>query len=185
MYFWPQRKTSPRLKNYNYIKNWFYFVTICVKWREEHFWEITNWKMILNQYAKIAEKVFIDLPKHYKNLILDEYIFMPNHFHGIFVINNNMHNVETGFVRTGLKPVPTENTKKLHWLSEIIRWFKTFSSRNINKIQDDFWFRWQRSFFDVIIKNDEQLEKSRQYIINNPLKRQLDINNPINIKPEK
>jgi len=172
MYNWPQRKNQ-RLKNFDYSQNGFYFVTICTKWRENYFGEIIDWKMILNDYAKIAEKVFIDLPQHYKNCMIDEYIFMPNHFHAIIIIDNAM------IVGTGLKPVPTG---KIHWLSEMVRWFKTFSSRNINNSQNDFTFAWQRSFFDVIIKNDEQLEKIRQYIIDNPMKWELDVNNSVNFK---
>ena len=48
MYTWPQRKPL-RLKNYDYSQNWFYFVTICTKARENHFGEIINWEMILNE----------------------------------------------------------------------------------------------------------------------------------------
>lgn len=187
MYNWPQRKNQ-RLKDFDYSKNWCYFVTICTKNRENFFWEIIDWKIILNDYWKIAENVFINLSNHYKNCIIDEYIFMPNHFHGIVVIDNAI--VGTGFkpvrdmwknelIGTGLKPVPT-GINKNHWISEIIRWFKTFSSRNINNFQKDFIFSWQRSFFDVIIKNDEQLNKIRQYIIDNPLKWELDVNNKKN-----
>lgn len=183
MYNWKQRKNQ-RLKNYDYSSNGFYFVTICTKWRENFFGEIVDGKIILNNYGKIAENVFLNLPNHYTNCLIDEYIFMPNHFHGIIIIYNTM-TVGTGFkpAPTSNQPVSTENdnTKK-HWLSEIVRWFKTFSSRNINNSQNDFIFSWQRSFFDVIIKNDKQLEKTRQYIIDNPLKWELDKNNPINIK---
>jgi REP element-mobilizing transposase RayT len=64
-----------------------------------------------------------------------------------------------------------------HWLSEIIRWFKTFSSRNINNYQNKFIFSWQRSFYDVIIRNEKQLNIIRQYIIDNPLKWEFDKNN--------
>jgi len=185
MYNWPQRKNQ-RLKNYDYSSNGFYFVTICTKLRENFFGKIIDWKMILNDYGKIAENVFVNLPNHYKNCLIDEYIFMPNHFHWIVIIDNSTKENAT-IVGTGFKPVPTtdntdnDNAKK-HWLSEIIRWFKTFSSRNINNSQNNFTFSWQRSFFDVIIRNDEQLEKTRQYIIDNPIKWELDKNNPINIK---
>lgn len=182
MYNWPQRKNQ-RLKNFDYSQNGFYFVTICTKWRENIFGEITDGKMILNEYGKISDDVFVNLSNHYKNCIIDEYIFMPNHFHGIVIIDNTK--IED--VGTGLKPVPTDTDMdnmlhKNHWLSEIIRWFKTFSSRNINNSQNNFVFAWQRSFFDIIIRNDEQLKKTRQYIIDNPLKWELDKNNPLNIK---
>ena len=63
-------------------------------------------------------------------------------------------------------------------LSEIIRGFKTFSSRKINEeIKIDNKFRWQKSFHDHIIRNDKSLENLRQYIMYNPLKWELDIEN--------
>ncbi len=82
-----------------------------------------------------------------------------------------------GHVGTGLKPVPTE-----HGLSEIIRGFKTFSSRKINECQNNFHFQWQRSFYDRVIRNDEELSKIRDYIFCNPAKWAEDRNNPLNMK---
>ena len=170
MYNWPKRKNQ-RLRNYDYSQNWFYFVTICTKNRENYFGEILDWKMILNEYWKIAQDVLLNLPNHYKNSIIDEYIFMPNHFHWIIIIEN------ATIVGNGFKPFPTE-----HWLSEIIRGFKTFSSRIINNLQNDFMFSWQKSFYDMIIRNEEQLNKTRKYIIDNPLKWEFDKNNLVNVK---
>jgi len=79
---------------------------------------------------------------------------MPNHVHGILHIKN---------VGTGFKPVPTRYS-----LSEIIRGFKTYSSLRINKIERHNSFRWQRSFYDHIIRNEQSLLAIRQYIRNNP-----------------
>ena len=87
---------------------------------------------------------------------------MPNHFHGIIVINN---------VGTGFKPVPTE-----HGLSEIVRGFKTFSSRKINHLNPSLNFSWQRSFYDHIIRTEKTLGKIREYITNNPLRWEFDRN---------
>ncbi len=182
MYNWPKRKNQ-RLKNFDYSSNGWYFITICTKNRENYFGEIISGEMILNDYGKIAENSFLDLSNHYKNCILDEYIFMPNHFHCILFIENAP-------VGTGLKPVPTnddvnttdDGATKNHWLSEIIRWFKTFSSRNIHNSKKDFAFAWQRSFFDVIIRNEKHLQKTRQYIQENPLKWEQDKNNLSNLK---
>ena len=58
-----------------------------------------------------------------------------------------------------------------------MRGFKTFSSRKINDSQKDLYFTWQKSFHDVIIRNEDQLEKTREYIIMNPLKWEEDMNN--------
>jgi hypothetical protein len=65
-------------------------------------------------------------------------------------------------------------------LSKIMQWYKSSITREIRKQFDDYNFSWQKSFFDIIIKNDEQLEKTREYILNNPLKWELDVNNKKN-----
>ncbi len=174
MYNWPERKYL-RLKEYDYSQNWFYFVTICTKNRENIFGEIIDGKMVLNEYGKIVEKCFLEITQHYQNVQLDEFVIMPNHFHWIIII------VGDDYYRSDMNN-GNENIHSLPNLSNIIKWFKIWCTKQINSIQNDFIFFWQKSFFDVIIKNDEQLNKTRQYILDNPLKREFDKNNPENIK---
>ncbi|MBX3043464.1 MAG: hypothetical protein KIT33_05120 [Candidatus Kapabacteria bacterium] len=83
-----------RLKDFDYSNDGYYFVTICTQNREEFFGKIKNGKMILNEYGAIVEKCWFDLPNHYKNCLLDEFIIMPNHIHGIVIIEN--YNVWNG-----------------------------------------------------------------------------------------
>ena len=161
-----KNRKSNRLKNYNYSQNGIYFLTICTKNRKEFFGEIKNGKMYLNDYGKIVEKCWLDLPNHYKNCILDTCVIMPNHIHTIIEINNILN------VGTGFKPVPTG-----HSLSEIIRGFKTFSSKYINKLKNPNIFQWQRSFYDHVIRNETSLNKIREYIIENPKMWERDRNN--------
>lgn len=81
---------------------------------------------------------------------------MPDHIHGII----EMVGACTG---TGLEPAPAR-----HPLSEIIRGFKTFSARAINKVNPEGFFRWQRSFFDRIIRNSHEYAAVTEYIRQNP-----------------
>jgi len=155
-----------RLRDYDYSKVGGYFVTICTQDREEWFGKIENGAMILNQYGVIVNQCWDDLPKHYLNCLLDTFVIMPNHVHGIIVINSNYA------VGNGLKPFPT------HGLSEMIRGFKTFSSRKINEgIKNNHNFQWQKSFYDHVIRSENELSRIREYIQNNPLKWELDIEN--------
>ncbi len=103
---------------------------------------------------------------------------MPNHVHGIVVINNVSVVVGTGFkpVPTPMTPTPTI-TSKHHSLSEIMRGFKTFSSRRINENNSQNIFRWQRSFYDHVIRDENSLNHIRQYIRDNPAKWAQDRNN--------
>ena len=73
-------------------------------------------------------------------------------------------------LRNGLRPFPTpaENKLKRHGLPEIVRAFKSFSSRRINESGFKQNFRWQKSFYDRIIRNENELYATRKYIKNNP-----------------
>ncbi len=149
-----QKRKIIRLQKYDYSQPGYYFVTICVHDRVCCFGNIVGGEMVLNDYGKIVKESWLDLPKHYSNCRLDEFIVMPNHVHGIVVVEP---------VGNGLKPFPT----KTHGLFEIIRGFKTFSSRNINNLKQII-FSWQKSFYDHVIRKDESLDKIREYIQNNP-----------------
>ena len=89
---------------------------------------------------------------------------MPNHIHGIIIINNQ-------YVGEGFKPSPTE--RKIYSLFEIVRGFKTFSSRRIRQLYTEE-FQWQRSFYDHIIRNESSLQSIRNYIQYNPYKWEID-----------
>ena len=81
-------RRSIRLKGYDYSQNGVYFVTICVQNRECLFGKIKNGEMILNNAGKMIEKYWHQIPEHYPNVILDVFVIMPNHVHGILIIDN-------------------------------------------------------------------------------------------------
>ncbi|CAB9542448.1 hypothetical protein BROOK1789C_242 [Bathymodiolus brooksi thiotrophic gill symbiont] len=163
-----QRKAN-RLKNYDYSQNNYYYITTCTHNMREYFGQVSNEIMTINNFGEIVEKCWLDLSSHYQNCILDEYVVMPNHFHGIVIIDNERE-------ENGYKPFPTS-----HGLSEIMRGFKTFSSKRINEEDVLVKFRWQKSFYDRVIRDQKELDNIRSYIVDNPLKWHLDKNNPINL----
>jgi len=87
-------RRSIRLRDYDYSQAGVYFVTICAWKKECLFGEIKNSEMFLNEYGEIVMRCWDDLPNHYQYTQLDEFVIMPNHVHGIIVIN----------VGAGLKP---------------------------------------------------------------------------------
>lgn len=152
----PQRKRT-RYKDFDYSSDGYYFITICVENRNNFFGIIYNGKINLNAYGNILEKCWLDLPNHY-NCTIDYYSIMPDHFHGIIIIERS-----------------TNSNNKNYSLSEIIRGFKTFSSRKINlELQNKDKFKWQKSFYDRIIRNEKELYQIRKYIEQNPLKWEFD-----------
>ncbi len=165
------RIKSTRLNCWDYSNPGFYFVTICIKNKIKMFGEIINEKMVSNRLEYIVKHCWRDLPNHYKNCILDSFVIMPNHFHGIIKIkyvNFNKH-VEMGLQpisEAGYKPASTEY--KPYPLFEMIRGFKTFSSKKINLVNHAICFRWQTSYYEHIIRTENDLWKCRKYIQNNP-----------------
>ena len=171
----PDRKRI-RLKDYDYTKPGYYFITINTNKRIKHISKIRNGKVDLNESGKVIDNVWNDLPNHYPNCALGEYVIMPDHFHGIIKLNE----CRERFVTICGKNEKTNRTN--HGLPEIIRGFKTFSSKAINeKIKPDQKFRWQKSYHDRIIRNEYELNNVRKYILDNPINWEYDKNNPSNV----
>ncbi len=174
MYF--HHRLSNRLKNFDYSSNRKYFITICVKNRQCCFGDVVDFEMKLNQWGMIVKKQWLWISQQYPYVLSDEYIIMPNHFHGIIGINNGYH------VGTGRDL--SLHTLKIKSLPEIIGAFKTTSSKIIH--QHGFYdFQWQRSYYDHIIRTDRALNKIRLYIQNNPAKWTEDRNNLIYLDKQK
>ena len=81
----PQKhhRRSIRLQGYDYSQEGLYFITICCQNRAYLFGKIVDGKMILNDAGLQAETCWQDIPNHFPNAVLHEYIIMPNHIHGI------------------------------------------------------------------------------------------------------
>src|SRR3989339_1104347 len=96
-----------RLKGYDYSRGGAYFVTICAQNREESFGEIKNGRAFLNICGKIVSDQWLWLAERYNYVRLDEYIIMPNHIHGIVIINNDHYPRIDNVCRDRSRPVPT------------------------------------------------------------------------------
>lgn len=153
-------RRSIRLKGYDYSQPGGYFVTIASYQREPIFGKIQGHIMLLNQYGKTVHHSWENIPSHYYYVSLDIFIVMPDHIHGIVLIND---------VGAGLEPAPTKN----HPLSEIIRAFKTFFAREINGMRGACGVSvWQRNYYEHIIRDEKELDAIRQYINNNVIARE-------------
>ncbi|MFA6008520.1 MAG: transposase [Desulfobacteraceae bacterium] len=165
-----QNRKSIRFNNYNYAKNGTYFITLCTQNREHTFGTITNRTMILNDLGSFVQKTWHDLPNHNPSVDLNAFVIMPNHIHGVVVIESKR--ADMGHFGTGLEPGPT------HGLTEIVRQLKTFSSKRINQFRQTPGIQvWQRNYFEHIIRNDEEWNSVREYIMFNPAKWDEDVEN--------
>lgn len=83
-------RQSHRLQCYDYSREGVYFVTICTRHRQCLFGKIAENSMMLNDLGKIVEKCWNAIPQHFPHMLLDAYIIMPNHIHGIVIINQSL-----------------------------------------------------------------------------------------------
>jgi putative transposase len=173
------RRRSIRLQHYDYSQNGAYFITICVQNRECRFGRVENGKMILNGSGQMIEKWWQKLPSKFSNIQLNAFIVMPNHFHGIIVIDNeNNMGTENVGAHPCVRPdsngqthgsAPTRNT-----VDSMVQWFKTMTTNEYirgvkTKRFPPFKKRiWQRNYHEHIIRNDTSWQMIDDYIIQNP-----------------
>lgn len=163
-------RRSIRLKGYDYSQPGAYFVTICSYNREPIFGKIVDGEMALNRYGRIVSADWHNLPKRHPHIDLGAFIAMPNHVHGIVVIKDALVRVDSRLVSGTARRKP---------LPEIVRGFKTFSSRRVNRARRVVGIPvWQRNYWEHVIRNQEAFNRIHEYILTNPKRWLLDRENP-------
>jgi len=173
------RIRSARLQNWDYGWNAMYFVTICTQGRACFFGDVAGEKMELTRIGEIAERYWNEIPQHFPFVKLDQYVVMPNHVHGIIVIDKPVDNNIGATLETpnlGVSTITTNNrctakaSKK--WqpatLGVIINQYKRICTIKAREINRDF--KWQSRFHEHIIQNDRSFKNIQNYINENPLK---------------
>lgn len=168
------RIKSIRLKHWDYSSNGAYFVTICTKNRECVLGNVVNRKIVLSQIGKIVFEEWAKTEQIREYVKLDTYVIMPNHLHGIIIIENN----NIGFVETHGHASLRKNKfgPQCRNLPAIIRGFKGASAKQI-KLMGYRNFAWQPRFYEHIIRNENDMNRIREYVINNPLQWEFDNEN--------
>ncbi|MBT1070730.1 transposase [Pelotalea chapellei] len=208
------RRRSFRLRGYDYSAAGAYFVTLCVYGRECLLGDIRNSEMVLNDAGNAVREWWQGVSDHFVNVHLDEFMIMPNHFHGIVVITDAgteitrplLKNDETAgitpdspeYVGAG-SPRPLLNstnmnrggailmnqggeTPPLPTLGQIIGYFKYQSTKQTNQMRGNPGCPvWQRNYYERVIRDERELDAARKYILENPIKWDLDRENPTNV----
>lgn len=191
------RRRSIRLKGYDYSQPGAYFVTACV-WNKEYlFGEIKDGKMLFNKYGEIVIKCWNAIPSHFVSVACDEFVVMPNHIHGIITISNVGAQFIAPFRKTmaekqgDINIAPTNNNGNNNQgvinhaptVGGIMRSFKARCTNMINQIRNTPGQPvWQRNYYEHVIRTEKKLNQIREYIVNNPMQWELDIENPQNKK---
>jgi REP element-mobilizing transposase RayT len=150
-------RRSVRLRGYDYSQPGEYSVTICTQNKEHFFGQVVEREMHRNELGEYVALCWEWLARQYPYVDLDEWIVMPNHLHGILVITDG---------RGGSRTSPT----KRKTLGRLVGAFKTVSTDRFNEMRGTPGAQlWQRDFHDHIIRNEDELNKIREYIRTNPL----------------
>jgi REP element-mobilizing transposase RayT len=135
-------------------------------------------EMCLNDISRISDECWQEIPEHFEHACLDAFVVMSNHIHGIVIIDlpntvGARHAVPLRMEQFG-KPVSGA-------ISTIIRSFKSAVTKRINEMHGTPRVTvWQRNYYEHVIRNEEELNRIRQYIIDNPKQWELDRENPVN-----
>ena len=180
------RSESTRLRDWDYSTPGAYFITICTEKMEYYFGDIADGKMVLSPVGTIADVMWYEIKNHWENIKLDKYIIMPNHIHGIIIIEDETNTVETGHA-------PSVNMA-LNWLKktgrapslqarrasipDIVGGYKSAVSKHAHRL--GYAFAWQSRFWDHIIRNEKSYNEISEYIAMNPLKWDIDKLNKCN-----
>jgi len=131
----------------------------------------------LNDYGKVVEDCWRQIPSHNSMVELDVFAVMPNHLHGILVLVHDAPSRGTACrapTDTFGQPIPGS-------LPTLIRSFKSAATRGINLLRGTPGGRvWQRGYYERVIRNERELSAVRRYIAYNPLRWELDPENPAN-----
>jgi putative transposase len=171
-----------RLAEFDYCTNGAYSVTICARLRLSLFGEVKGGLMIRSALGRLVESEWKDLPAHYDHVACGECVVMPNHFHGI------IFRLRSGDTASSIATIPTHTASCVATrtfggldagsLSSIVRSFKAGVMRRARTELGIVGPVWQPNFYEHVIRNDEDLYNVRKYIQENPLKWELDKENP-------
>jgi putative transposase len=200
-----------RLRGYDYAREGAYFITVCAQERQCLFGEIVDGEMRLNEAGRMVQAVWEELSIHCPGAKGDRFVVMPNHFHGIIVlvgagpracpdaglppvdagpracpdggprVDAEPHRLEKGQPQ-GVAPTLS--------LPDVVHRFKTLTTkRYADGVKQLGWppFRgrlWQRNYYEHVVRDEESLNRIRQYILDNPARWEFDRENPAATAPE-
>ena len=191
-------RRSIRFKGYDYSQTGAYFVTICTQNRECLFGDIVNEKMVLNDAGRMIQTIWDEMPEHYFGVAMDIFQIMPNHVHGIVILTDPVtvgagpracphqtgqsHDIgqpQNGQPQNG-QPRGVAPTLSL---PDVVHRFKSLTTaRYRHRVKQHDWppfpgKLWQRNYYEHIIRDENELNHTREYITQNPAKWALDREN--------
>ncbi|MBI1307279.1 MAG: transposase [Bacteroidetes bacterium] len=180
-------RKSIRLKGYDYSQAGLYFVTLCCQDRECLFGTVTDSVIHLNDAGMVAKSCWLEIPEHFPNVVLHEFVIMPNHIHGIIEITEKIPVEGTEYFPPDKNQIVTKN-RNINKPANVNSHLPRSPSGTVGSIVRGFkigvtkWMRnntnihnvWQRNYHDWIIRNTKSYQNITRYIMNNPAKWSVD-----------
>ncbi len=190
----PHRRSSLRLPEFDYSAPGAYFITICTARKLCLFGQVVADGVSLTAAGSMVASTWSQLPHHYPAAQTDAFIVMPNHIHGILVLTGGHPDDSPPQDGRAWEPAPTSEPNTTpqagskpaptFGLSDIVHRFKTLTTRRFAELEHSSGSRptyrrlWQRNYYEHVIRDDDSLQRIREYIANNPLDWTLDRENP-------
>ena len=171
------RILSARLFGWNYAANGLYFITICTHEMNHFFGKIEKEEMVLSHIGVIADICWHEIPTHFPDVELGEFVVMPNHIHGILHLNKPETNTDLDVETLHATSLPDTQhavnnefmasiSPKSNSIPAIIRAYKSAVSKHSHRL--GFSFNWQPRYYDHIIRNQKAYMQIAEYIVRNP-----------------
>jgi putative transposase len=155
---YPQRR-HPRLAGYDYRTAGYYFVTVCTQHRLPLFGAVDAGRMRLSAGGVMVQATWHDVVRIHPGVAIDAEVTMPDHVHALVVLE--------------------DDPRRTLSLSDVLhRYMSLTTKRYAQGVRNHGWPRydgrlWQESFYDHVIRRDEELDAVRHYIEDNPLRWEL------------
>ncbi len=143
----PDRR-SIRLPDFDYTSSGWYFVTVCTARRRPILAQVAGDRLGATAAGEVVRRCWFAIPEHFDNVELDSFILMPDHVHGILILE--------------------DRSDRQRSLSDIMGAFKSAATRTIRRECGVDGTIWQRSFHERVIRSESECRKIRQYIEQNP-----------------
>ncbi len=176
----PHHRRSIRLKAADYSRTGLYSVTICAASKRSMFGKFESGKVVLNALGEIARRCWLEIPRHFPQVDLHEFVVMPNHMHGIVELGGGARYIVP--LQEGLgsrRHVEDFGKPTFGSLPTIIRTYKAAVSREVRaKLGDRFGTVWQRNYYERMLRNGQEFADAARYILENPRNWEIDRENP-------
>ncbi len=175
-------RRSIRLSGYDYAQHGAYFVTVCTHDRQCLLGAVVDGGMELNDLGRIVRETWDALPSRFPSIELDAFVVMPNHIHGIVIIVGAGLALPRGAdVGAGLA-LPRGAASSAPTLGDIMRAFKSLSAIACNRLLERAGVPfWQRNYYEHIARDEDEMNRIREYIVGNPANWKRDAENPAHL----